>query len=52
MDGPSAVVIGLLETGPSGSSDTLLTAGAGNGIVAIDDGGGWSGVTALVLPYP
>ena len=52
LDGPSAVVIGLLEIGPSESPDTLLSAGAGNGIVAIDDGGAWAGVSELVLPYP
>jgi hypothetical protein len=52
MDGASAVVIGLVAVVPSASPDTLLTAGAGNGIVAIDDGGLWSGATDLVLPYP
>ena len=52
LDGPNAVVIGLLETGPSASGDTLLSAGPGNGIVAIDDGGVWSGVSELVLPFP
>ena len=52
LDGPSAVVIGLVATVPSASGDTLLDASAGNGIVAIDDGGVWSGVSELVLPYP
>jgi hypothetical protein len=52
MDGTSAVIIGLLEIGPSISEDTVLSAGAGNGIVAIDDGGLWSGASELVLPYP
>ena len=52
MDGPNAVVIGLVGLIPSGSPDTLLNAVAGNGIVAIDDGGLWSGVSELVLPYP
>ena len=52
LDGPNAVVIGLVATIPSGSPDTLLDATAGNGIVAIDDGGLWSGATDLVLPYP
>ena len=52
LDGPNAVVIGLVATVPSASGDTLLTAGAGNGIVAIDDGGTWGGVTELVLPFP
>jgi hypothetical protein len=52
MDGPNAVVIALFATTPSGSADTLLNASAGNGIVAIDDGGLWNGASELVLPYP
>ena len=52
MDGPNAVVIGLVATVPSASGDTLLSATSGNGIVAIDDGGGWSGASELVLPFP
>jgi hypothetical protein len=52
LDGPNAVVIGLVATIPSGSPDTLLSAAAGNGIVAIDDGGLWGGVTDVVLPFP
>ena len=31
---------------------TLLTAGAGTGIVAADDGGAWAGVAGLELPFP
>ncbi len=52
LDGPAAVVIGLLELGPTEDPGTLLSAGAGNGIVAIDDGGTWAGVTDLALPFP
>ena len=52
LDGPNSVVIGLVATVPSASGDTLLDAAAGNGIVAIDDGGLWNGVSELVLPYP
>jgi hypothetical protein len=52
LDGPAAVVIGLLELEPSEDPGTLLSAGAGNGIVAIDDGGTWAGVTDLALPFP
>jgi hypothetical protein len=32
--------------------DIHLTVEPGNGIVAVDDGGTWSGVTALELPWP
>ena len=39
------------EAGRSGS-DTTLTATAGNGIVAVNDGGHWAGVSGLVLPFP
>src|SRR5687768_2021401 len=52
LDGPAAVVIGLLELGPTEDPGTLLSAGAGTGIVAVDDGGTWSGVTDVALPYP
>jgi hypothetical protein len=52
LDGPAAVVIGLLELGPTEEPGTLLTAGAGNGIVATDDGGPWAGVTDVALPFP
>ncbi len=52
LDGPAAVVIGLLELGPSEDPGTLLSAGAGTGIVAVDDGGTWSGVTDVALPFP
>jgi hypothetical protein len=52
LDSPDAVVIGLLEVGPSSSVDTLLTASAGTGIVAVEGGGTWAGVTELALPFP
>jgi hypothetical protein len=29
-----------------------FSAGAGNGIVAVDDGGAWPGVTDVELPFP
>jgi hypothetical protein len=32
--------------------DIHLTVGAGNGIVAVDDGGMWAGVDVLALPFP
>ena len=49
---PTKVVIGLVEDGGQGAPFITLTAGAGNGIVAVDDGGAWAGVTNLVLPFP
>ena len=52
LDGPAVVVIGLLELGPNEDPGTLVSAGAGTGIVAIDDGGTWPGVTDLPLPFP
>ena len=52
LDGPAAVVIALLELGPWENPGTTLTATAGTGIVAVDDGGTWSGVTDLQLPFP
>ena len=34
------------------SGDISLTASAGTGIVAENDGGTWAGVTDLALPFP
>ncbi|MDB5323457.1 MAG: hypothetical protein JWN40_5088 [Phycisphaerales bacterium] len=48
---PQTVQIGLAYVGPSGIGETLLTAGAGTGIVAVDDGGTWAGVADLSLPF-
>ncbi len=31
---------------------TLMTVGAGNGIVAVEDGGAWAGVAGMGLPWP
>lgn len=43
------VVLGLI--GPAGGSGVALSAVAGNGIVASNDGGAWAGVTGLALPF-
>src|SRR5258706_8256050 len=48
---PETVQIGLAYVGPSAIGETLLTAGAGTGIVAVDDGGTWAGVMDLSLPF-
>ena len=49
---PDTAVLGLVEVGPSTGSGQTLTASAGTGIVAADDGGTWAGVSALSLPFP
>jgi hypothetical protein len=49
---PTQPVLLLSETGEYIGADTLLTAGGDNGIVAVDDGGTWAGVSGLVLPFP
>jgi hypothetical protein len=48
---PLTVRIWLVETGPYGGSAHTLTATAATGIVAVDDGGTWAGVTDLNLPF-
>jgi hypothetical protein len=48
---PQTVRIDLVTVGDY-SGDDLLTASASNGIVAVDDGGTWAGVTNLGLPWP
>jgi hypothetical protein len=49
---PETVEIGLVPAGgPSGTGITL-TASAANGIVAVDDGGTWVGVTDFALSVP
>lgn len=51
-EGENGVLIFLADIGVESGPDTLLTAGEGNGIVAVDDGGMWAGITDLVLPFP
>ena len=46
------VRIGLVQTGLSAGADVRLTASASTGIVAVDDGGAWPGVTNQLLPFP
>ena len=50
--GPATVRIDLVDIGGSAYPDVRLTAGSGNGIVAVGDGAEWAGVSALVLPFP
>ena len=49
---PATVEIGLVEVGPWAGPDMRLSATAGTGIVAADDGGTWAGVSDLELPFP
>ena len=49
---PQTVVVEMGQTGSSiGSLDVMSATGA-TGIVAVDDGASWPGVTNLGLPYP
>ena len=49
--GPNEVQVVMRIAGAASGADTLLTAGAGNGIVASDDGAAWEGVEGLGLPF-
>ena len=48
---PQTVRIELSEVGVSGDPVTQLTASAGTGIVTVDDGGTWDGVSDVELPF-
>ena len=50
--GPTVVRVPVTEFDPSSSSGTVLNATAATGIVAVDDGGTWAGVSELGLPFP
>ena len=54
VDTPDAqtVVVEMGSTGTAEGTLDVVTATAGTGIVAVDDGGTWSGVSGLGLPYP
>ena len=52
LTGPQTVRIELIEIGLSSGPGTRLTASAASGIVAVDDGGTWGGVSELELPFP
>ena len=52
LDGPAVVRVTLEVDGSSSASDVRLTASALSGIVAVDDGGVWDGVSGLALPFP
>ena len=50
--GPAIVRLELEDIGPSVAPDVRLSASAGTGIVAVDDGGAWGGVSDVALPFP
>ena len=50
--GANALEIFLVDPTPATGTGTTLSTGAGNGIVAVDDGGTWAGVLGLALPFP
>ena len=49
---PLTVVVEMGSTGSAEGTLDVVNATAGTGIVAVDDGAPWSGVSGLGLPYP
>jgi hypothetical protein len=49
---PNTVVVTMVEVGPATGPGVVLNATALSGIVAVDDGAAWAGVSALALPWP
>ena len=49
---PLTVVVEMGSTGTAEGTLDVVTATGATGIVAVDDGGTWPGVTGLGLPYP
>lgn len=52
MNDPQTVEFTLLATEPATGSGVMLNVSEGNGIVAVDDGEPWPGVSELALPFP
>jgi hypothetical protein len=52
LEDPATVRISVVEIGPASGDIDVLNAGAGNGIVAVDDATAWAGVSDLELPFP
>ena len=48
---PTSVRLGLVHAGPPTGPGMTMTATAGNGIVAVNGGAPWAGVTELTLPF-
>jgi hypothetical protein len=51
MGNDNYVEIQLRDVGPATGDVVVLNAGAGTGIVGVDDGGIWPGVNDVVLPF-
>jgi hypothetical protein len=49
---PTSLRIFLTLGGSTSGPADLLNVSAGNGIVAVNDGGAWAGVTNLAMPFP
>ena len=49
---PQTVVVEMGQTGSAEGTLDVVTATGATGIVAVDDGAPWAGVTGLGLPYP
>jgi hypothetical protein len=47
---PTTIDLSMMATGPTGIAVQLLTASAMTGIVAVDNGGTWPGITNAELP--
>jgi hypothetical protein len=52
MLSPTTVRIELNGVSEATGTGVRLSAGAANGIVAVDDGGTWAGITDEPLPFP
>ena len=52
LQSPTSVQIELSAIGEWTGPDVRLNVGTGNGIVAVNDGGTWGGVSDLELPFP
>src|SRR2546423_1059530 len=48
---PTTIIVSLEEVGPAPLPSVTLSASALTGIVAVDDGGTWAGVSGLALPF-
>ena len=48
---PKKIQVTMVNAGAMSGSGVKLTATGGNGIVAVDDGGAWEGVTDVDLPF-
>ena len=52
LNEPTVLQLGLVVVTDSSTGDLSVTATGASGIVAVDDGGTWAGVTNLLLPFP